>query len=207
LSAARAARRDSLISQDFLPALRLVVEALERLGVPYYIGGSVASSVHGVPRSTNDVDVVADLQLRHVTPLVHALGDAFYIDEDAVRDAVERRSSFNVVYLTSMFKIDVFAAAPTPFARNEMARRQQDTLGEEPGAREFSVASPEDTILRKLEWYRAGSHISNRQWQDVQEVIQTRDVSLDVPYLRRWAPALGVADLLERALTEAGRAD
>lgn len=191
-------------SQDFLPALTPVVEAFERLGVPYYVGGSVASSAHGMPRSTNGVDVVADLRLHHVRPLVAALADAFYADEDAARDAVERRTSFNVIYLASMFKIDIFAAQPTQFAKSEMSRRQHDPLGEEDDARTFSIASAEDTVLRKLEWYRASNHVLQRQWQDVQEVLRARRDELDIHYLKQWAPALDVADLLSRALSEAG---
>ena len=191
-------------SQDFIAALTPVVDTLDRLGVPYYVGGSVASSVHGMPRSTNDIDLVADLQQQHVKALVSALEDAYYIDEYAVRDAIERRASFNVIYLASMFKVDIFAFQQSPFAKSEMARAQEDTLGEDEGARKFAVASAEDTVLRKLEWYRMSDHVLQRQWQDVQHILRLRGGDLDLSYLRRWAPSLGIADLLNDALKEAG---
>jgi len=196
-----------VISRDPLPALTPVVEMLERLGVAYCIGGSLASSAHGFPRSTNDADVVADLQERHVKPLVTALIDAYYVDEDVARDAVQRRVSFNLIHLETMFKIDVFASGSTPYDRLELDRRIESRLGREEGGRSFAVASPEDTVLRKLKWYRDSGQTLDQQWRDVQDVLAVQADAVDRDYLRRWAPALGVTDLLEKALLEAELAD
>jgi hypothetical protein len=87
-----------------------VANAFERIGVPYLVGGSLASSLHGVPRSTLDVDFVAQLDQRSVAAFTEQLRSSFYLDEDAIRDAIERRSSFNLIHLGSFFKADVFVA-------------------------------------------------------------------------------------------------
>src|SRR3954470_15453589 len=93
---------------DILAATTPIVEVLEQLTVSYYIGGSVGSSVHGLPRLTIDVDLVADLRIEHVRPLVKLLEESYYIDADAVRDAIRRKSSFNAIHLDTMLKVDVF---------------------------------------------------------------------------------------------------
>ncbi len=180
----------------------LVIEALEALDVPYLIGGSLASAVHGVARATLDTDLVADLRSEHAEPLAEALGDAFYVDVEAIRDAIRRRSSFNVIHLETMFKVDVFACKWRPFDQVQFERRRAQVIATEP-ERTAYVASPEDTVLTKLEWYRMGGEVSDRQWRDVLGVLKVQGERLDLAYLRRWAVTLGVADLLERALTEA----
>ena len=188
---------------DVAAALTPVVELLDRLGVRYHIGGSVASSTYGAPRATMDVDLVAALQPEHASTLARALQTTYYVDEDAVREAIARRGSFNVIHLETMIKVDVFVPATRAFDRQEMDRARPQTLDLAPGARTFSVKSPEDLILRKLEWYRAGGEVSERQWGDVQGVLKVQGPALDRAYLCEWAQQLGVADLLERALQDA----
>ncbi len=97
-----------------LQALEPVVQAFEELGIRYQIGGSVASSAYGIARATLDVDLLADLNELHIHSLVHALHNAYYIDEDRVRDAVLRRASFNVIHLETMIKVDVFVLKSRP---------------------------------------------------------------------------------------------
>src|SRR5437762_7774633 len=107
---------------DVLSSMIPVVDAFEQLGVPYYIGGSVASLAHGIYRTTADVDLIADLRIEHVRPLVRQLQDTYYIDEEMIRDAIRYRSEFNVIYLDTMFKVDVFIPKNRPFDQ-EVRRR------------------------------------------------------------------------------------
>lgn len=153
-----------MTAPDLLVALDPVLDALRALHVRCHVGGSVASSAQGVARATLDVDIVADLLLPHVRPLVDALRDACYIDEEAVRDAVRRRASFNVIHLATMLEIDVFVRKDTPYDRQAFERMVPDTLGDGPLARELFLSSPEDTILNKLDGYRLGEGVSERQW-------------------------------------------
>ena len=177
----------------------LVTDALEALGVPYLIGGSLASALYGVVRSTLDADLVADLRREHVQPLVSALSQVFYVDGEAIREAIEHRSCFNVIHQETLFKVDVFAPGGRPFDRAEFARRGRRVLSREP-ERSAWFASAEDIVLAKLEWYRAGGEVSERQWRDVVGVLKTQAGRLDLDYLRPAAIALGVADLLDQAV-------
>ena len=189
-------------TSQILAAMTPVVEALEQLGVPYHIGGSVASSIYGILRATIDVDLVADLRLGQVQPLLKQLEATYYIDEDMIRDAIRHRSSFAVIHLNTMLKVDVFIPKSRLFDQEELRRVQQEVLAE--GTRPFNVASPEGTILNKLEWYRMGGEVSDRQWNDILGVLKVQGTGLDMAYLERWSASLNVTDLLERALVDAG---
>jgi hypothetical protein len=176
-----------------------VTGVLERLGVPYLVGGSLASALHGMVRTTQDADIVAELLLEHILPFLEALQEEFYMDEEMISNAVMHQTSFNIIHRASMFKVDVFIPRPRPFLQSQLqrARRQTFSLETEVSAR---FASPEDTILSKLEWYRLGGDVSERQWRDVLGVLKTCEGELDLDYLHTWAADLGVTDLLERAL-------
>jgi hypothetical protein len=179
-----------------------VIETLEALSIPYLIGGSFASAIHGVARMTADTDLVADIRLDQVDPLARALQGAFYLDAEMMREAVRHRRSFNLIHLDTMFKVDVFIVKERPYDRAQFDRRERRVIAVEPERLAF-IATAEDNILAKLEWYRLGNEVSERQWSDVQNVIKTQAGRLDLAYLRQWASAIGVADLLERALKEA----
>ncbi len=186
---------------DLLVALAPVLETLRALGVRHYVGGSIASSAHGVPRASIDADVVAELAPAHASALAVTLRGAYYVSEERVRDAIARRASFNVIHLETMVKVDVFVSRDRPFDRQALDRARAATLE---GGNELPVSSPEDTVLAKLEWFRRGGEVSERQWTDVTGVLRAAGV-LDESYLRHWALELGVADLLSRALDEALR--
>lgn len=178
-----------------------VIEMLEALDIPYLIGGSLASAVYGVARATLDADIVADLNPEHAEPLVQALGEAFYVDIEAIRDAVRHRGSFNIIHLETMFKVDIFVHKRRPFDHAQFERRTAQRVAIDP-ERSAYIASPEDTVLAKLEWYRMGGEVSDRQWRDLLGVLKVQGERLDLAYMRRWAAALSVADLLEQALAQ-----
>lgn len=191
-----------MATNEIHAALELLVATLEALDVAYYVGGSVASSVHGVPRTSVDVDVVAALADAHVTDFARRLDEQYYLDEGRVRDAVRRRRSFNVIHLATMMKIDVFVAKGRGFDDEALRRARPGALAGTSEAR-VRLASAEDVLLAKLEWYRAGGEISERQWSDVLGLLRVQGARLERDYLHRWAAVLNVADLLERAEREA----
>lgn len=178
-----------------------VTAALEKLGIRYAIGGSMASAIHGVVRSSQDSDIVAEMNAKHAPLFVRAIEDDFYVDAEMVRDAIEQRASFNVIHRETMFKVDIFIAKQRAFDQSQLERARKETLAFEP-LLQAMVASAEDTLLAKLEWYRLGGETSERQWRDVLGMLQVQSGRLNREYLRRWAKELSVNDLLERAVTE-----
>ena len=177
---------------------------LDSLGVAWVTGGSIASSVHGEPRSTQDVDMVVALLARHVAPFAKVMGRDYYVDVDAMRIAVTSGESFNAVHFASAIKVDFFVAGDDPFEAERLQRRQRI---ETPNGVLY-VDTAEHTLLRKLEWYRRGGEVSERQWRDVQAIARIQGERLDLEPLRLWAPRLGVTDLLERVIREtASRVD
>jgi hypothetical protein len=180
-----------------------VAKALERMMIPYFVGGSLASSAHGVARATLDADIVARLEPGHAGRFAKELGPEFYADVDAIADAAARRSSFNLIHIATAFKVDVFVPPATAYAEVEMERRQSHVIDEGTGER-MTFSTAEDTLLAKLLWYRQGNEVSDRQWRDVLGILRVAGNTLDGSYLSLWARELSVADLLDRALGEAG---
>jgi len=155
-----------------------VTGVLEQLDIPYLIGGSLASTLYGMVRSTQDSDIVAEMHVEHVQACISALQGEFFI-------------------------VDVFIPLPRPFQKSQLSRARKQTFALETEV-SAKFATPEDTILSKLEWYRMGGEASDRQWRDILGVMKTRAGELDIDYLLKWAGELNISDLLARALSEVG---
>ena len=179
-----------------------VIAVLDQLGITYLIAGSFASAMYGLARSTNDADLVAEVRPEQVSGLFRALEPNFYVNEKSIVRAVETGRHFNVIDSDTQFKVDVFTPRPGGFAAKELARRQEKEFGTGSNNTAF-FASPEDTVLAKLEWYRRGNEVSEQQWRDVLTVLKVQRGRLDLEYMRQSAIELGVADLLEDSLAEA----
>jgi len=189
---------------DLLGALKPVIDAFDRLAIPYYIGGSIASSAYGIPRATMDADLIAHLTVAQVSGLVALLQDQYYVAEAAITNAISSASSFNLIHLETMVKIDVFVPKKDAYHQIALARRVTDRLVDDDPDSMVCLASPEDVILSKLQWYQMGQGVSDRQWLDILGVIKVQGDSLDAEYLRAWAETLGVHDLWQRACSESG---
>jgi hypothetical protein len=188
---------------DDIIAITLRLAAVcEQLGLAYLVGGSLASSLHGIPRATQDVDFVVAIGQHDVAAFVSALRDEFYLDEDAIRDAIERRTSFNLVHLHTYFKADVFVAKDDEASRLQIARGHRYQIGDDPGDT-LVVASPEDIVAQKLYWHALGDRVSERQWSDAIGVLKVAGRRLDLEYLHHVSSLLGVESLLQEAMAAA----
>jgi hypothetical protein len=180
-------------------ALR-VARALEEMEIEYVLGGSLASGMFGEPRSTRDIDFGVRMEQGQVEEFSKTLGPDFSVDEVALREAIRTRSSENIFFLPQFFKVDLFVSHGEPFDESEFQRRKRMAFAD---GRELYVASAEDTLLRKLTWFRLGEEVSDQQWRDVLGILRVSGPALDRAYLTLWAERLGVADLLIRALAQA----
>ena len=182
-------------------SLSLIKAALERLGIRYVVGGSVASSARGIWRSTLDVDLVAAIKAAQADALAEALGPEWYADSEMIRWAIEKRSPFNVIHIRLAQKVDIFPATEE-FHEAQLERATIVPLGI--GRVPCPVASAEDILLAKLQWYRMGGEVSERQWSDIAGILAAAP-DLDATYLRTWAARLGVEDLLDKAVADSKR--
>jgi hypothetical protein len=146
--------------------------------------------------------VVAEIGPAQADALIARLAGAYYVPVERLRIAARDRASFNLIHLATMFKIDVFVSKNRDFDRQAVERAQPQAIDDSPNAPAFRIASPEDTILAKLEWFRRGGETSERQWWDVVGILRVT-TGADRQYLRRWASEIGVSDLLEGALVAA----
>ena len=185
-------------------ALR-VAQVLESLGIAYFVGGSVASSLQGEPRATNDIDIVVAMPVHRVRAFAERLGADFEVDQDMLREALIASASTNIFYLPLVTKIDLFGLGSAPYDEVEFGRRRRVRV--RASGEELYVKSPEDTVLRKLCWYRDGGAVSEKQWRDVVEVLRISGADMTPAYLDLWAPRLGVAAFLSKARKEAGLVD
>lgn len=184
-----------------LTTLQHFTDILDRLGIAYAIGGSVASSIYGAVRFTEDADLTVEPFDEKAKELFESVKAKYYINEEAMYHALGQRSSFNVIHFESAFKIDVFVRGNSEYDKQVMSRRKATKLSDSFN-KPFSVVSPEDIILLKLRWYRAGGCSSQRQWNDVLGVLRVCGSTVDFAYLRKWASLLSIGDLLERAISQ-----
>jgi len=175
----------------------LVIAALDKLGIRYLIGGSFASAIYGEPRATRDADIVADVKSEHVDLLYDLLEQEFNVSREDILNALEYRSSFNVIHYQSLFKVDIFIPKNRQFEEQEFQRRALHVLAHDP-ERQAYVASAEDIILAKLDWYRQGNEASDQQWRDITGIFKANKDRLDISYMNRTAAELDVLDLLNR---------
>jgi hypothetical protein len=186
--------------------VRDLARKLNPLGIELVIGGSVASSLYSNPRYTQYADVSVEAFSGREAEVVRQLEGHYVISLAAVRSAVQRRSTFNVLRKVTSFKIDIFIQADRPYDRAARERRRP-LATEYPGDTVVYVHSPEDVVLQKLAWYRLGNEVSDKQWTDILSLLRAQGRNLDNTYINHWAGELHVADLWERAQTEENRAD
>jgi hypothetical protein len=179
-------------------ALKFLLSKLDECGIPYMITGSFASNIHGLPRATQDVDVVIEVDRRTLERFLESLGSAFYRSSEAAMDALARQKMFNIVHLETGFKIDLIIRKSRPFSRMEFSRRQPAFYL---GANRW-FATAEDTILAKLEWSKMAG--SERQFNDALSVAKLQRDNLDRAYLDKWARELEILNLLESLFQEMG---
>lgn len=182
-------------------AIDVFVEVLDALKIPYAIGGSVASSVYGHVRFTQDADISVTAFPSQIKSFCQAFENTFYVSPQAVKQAHQNGSSFNAIHFETAFKIDVFVVLDDPFKRQLLQRRRTVSFEENPD-KAYDFVSPEDIVLLKLQWYREGGDISEKQWSDIVGVLETQRGQLDVEYMRGWALKLSVSDLLNKAIQE-----
>lgn len=183
--------------------LKSLASALDRLGIAYVIGGSLASSVRGLVRMTYDIDIVAVISALQGERFARELGPDWYADTDQMRDAIAARRAFNVIHISLGNKVDIFPATED-FHLCQLQRATRVALAFLDDPTQYPIATAEDILLAKLQWYKAGGEVSERQWTDIMGILATNP-ALDLVYARSWAARLCVEDLLAIALADAAR--
>jgi hypothetical protein len=173
-----------------------LVSALERLQIPYLITGSVAAMAYGEPRLTNDIDVVVDINESHVSGLLAQFpADEFYLDDEAIRDALVRKGQFNIIHPASGLKIDVMVQQGTAFERSRFRRAKLVYFTAKHGGQ---FAAPEDVILKKMEYYREGG--SEKHLRDIAGIMKVSADMIDQSYIGQWADRLGLREIWDAIL-------
>ena len=189
---------------EALEIVSVITFVFDTLKIPYFIGGSFASGIHGLPRATRDVDFVAAIKISQIDPLVAALENEFYLDSQSIRAAITAQRSFNIIHLETMFKADIFVLSSSNWAHNQFQRRELRQLTGEVNAPTAWVSSAEDIVLQKLLWFEKGGRISTQQWDDISGVLKVSAKILDFDYLVQWSSELGLTELLHKAYLDAG---
>lgn len=193
----------NLMLEDPIWLIQQLGTIFDRLQIPYYVSGSVASSLQGEVRFTEDLDLAIEINPAQVLLLIEALSQDFYISEVAVNEAIQGlTSSFNVIHLQTVEKADIFISGKDEFSVSKMNRRQLYRVEETQSS--FYVCSPEDTILQKLVWLNLSQGQSQKQWRDILGVLKLQGERLEFSYLGLWSEKLGVKERLQQAMIESG---
>ena len=185
-----------------LSTLRRVITALDALEIDYLIGGSVASSIHGVYRITNDIDMVVVLPSEKANKLAIALQDRFYVDSEMLLNAIEHRSTANLIDLESFVKVDLFIRGDDDWSRIEFQRRVRRSFRDGSEGLEVWLASVEDMLIYKLRWHQMGGGVSDRQWNDILGMLRSYPGEIDFSYLEKWAKFFGLSASLTQVREE-----
>jgi hypothetical protein len=171
--------------------LARVIEVFENLHIPYLVTGSLAAMAYGEPRLTNDIDIVAGIDETHIPALLPAFPEEeFYLSEDALRDAVVRRDQFNIIHPSSGLKVDVIIRKDTAFDRSRFSRAHKIRPVE---TYEANFASPEDVIIKKMEYYREGG--SEKHLRDIASMLRISGAEIDQRYIEEWVATLGLVPI------------
>lgn len=190
------------MENDITKALRPLIKVYDKYNIRYYICGSLASSLYGMARSTQDVDIVSDINLELIDEIVVDLKSDYFILSEMITEAINYKSSFNLIHLETMIKIDIFILKDEPYHKISIERISDDSIFPDQESFKVKFSSPEDVILSKLKWYKEGNMISERQWLDVLGIIKVQNEKLDKIYLFKWAKELSILDLLIQAYKE-----
>jgi hypothetical protein len=178
--------------------LRSIVDLLDSIGIAYMVVGSFVSSTYGEPRSTFDLDLVIDPTREQLDQFLSRLSkERYYVDDDVARDALHRRAMFNIIEMESAWKLDLIIRQARPFSIEELRRRRRISII----GVDVAAATPEDTIIAKLEWSKLSS--SDRQLDDVAGILRVGGAELDLEYLERWVDTLELRDAWARAQAKA----
>lgn len=198
------------VIQDPIWLARKIADILEPLDISYLVGGSVASSLLGENRNSQNLDLVINILPQQAPQLISAMSDNFYISESAVFEAIlraeslPRKSCFNVIYLPAIEKAKFFVMSnDDPFSVSVMKRRQLHVASAGP-ERGIYIYSAEDIIIQKLCFYKQNGAVFKTQWKDVLGVVKVQGDRLNFHYLSEWGECLKVADLLAQALQQSG---
>ncbi len=187
---------------DLLTTLDSIAEVFEYMKIPYYIGGSIASSTHGMRQAAKDIDIVANIHHAHMLSFIAMIQADYYADEKAIGKAVQEHTFFSIIHLDTLFKVDVFVPELDDFNQQIFKRTKRHLL--EKDKHIFYLESPEDIILMKLKQYKHTEKNTDDQWNDILGVFKVQGPSLDFAYLDKWASLFKVKDLLENASIDAG---
>jgi hypothetical protein len=182
---------------DQADLMRMAVEVLERLDIPYLVVGSAASSIYGEPRMTQDIDIVIDPTSAQLDQLCAAFPpDDYYVSVDAAHDALRTRTQFNVIHPESAHKIDFIIAGQDEWGRSQITRGNRVALL--PGLRGVAGA-PEDVILSKMMYYREGG--SEKHLRDITGMLRISSGKIDLADIQKWAEKLGLDEVWQAVVS------